>query len=153
MRSNVLYIAVMLIAALSARDALAHCEIPCGIYDDGLRITMIREHIDTVEKSMKTIATLSAEGEKNYNQLVRWVTNKDEHADEIQHIVSQYFMTQRIKPVGSEDPAYAAYTAKLTVLHELLIEAMKSKQTLEQSHIDRMRSLVDSFEKLFFEKK
>jgi nickel superoxide dismutase len=153
MRQKTLFLAVMMIVALSARGALAHCEIPCGIYDDGLRITMIREHIDTVEKSMKSIVSLSGEDEKNYNQLVRWITNKDEHADEIQHIVSQYFMTQRIKPVGSDDPAYGAYIAKLTLLHQLLIEAMKSKQTLEQEHIDSMRKLVDSFEKLYFEKK
>jgi nickel superoxide dismutase len=153
MRQKTLFLAVMLIAALSARGALAHCEIPCGIYDDGLRITMIREHIDTIEKSMKTIVSLSAEGEKNYNQLVRWIGNKDEHADEIQHIVSQYFMTQRIKPVVSDDPAYGSYVAKLTLLHQLLIEAMKSKQTLEQEHIDSMRALLDSFEKLYFEKK
>jgi len=153
MRPRTFILAALLIAAISPRAALAHCEIPCGIYDDALRITLIREHIDTVEKSMKTIVSLSAEGEKNYNQLVRWITNKDEHADEIQHIVSQYFMTQRIKPAAGPGAGHDAYVAKLTLLHQLLIEAMKSKQTLEQEHIDRMRTLVDSFEKLYFEKK
>jgi nickel superoxide dismutase len=143
----------MLIAALSARGVLAHCEIPCGIYDDGLRITMIREHIDTVEKSMTMIRSLGAEAEVNYNQLIRWTSNKDEHAEEIQHIVSQYFMTQRIKPAAGPGAEYDAYVAKLTLLHELLIEAMKSKQTLEQEHIDSMRQIVDNFEKLYFEKK
>jgi nickel superoxide dismutase len=143
----------MLIAALSARGAQAHCEIPCGIYDDGLRIALIREHITTVEKSMTMIKTLGAEAEVNYNQLIRWTSNKEEHADEIQHIVSQYFMTQRIKPAAGPGPEYDAYIAKLTLLHELLIEAMKSKQTLDQAHIDSMRRIVDSFEKLYFEKK
>ena len=57
----------------------AHCEIPCGIYQDSLRIQMINEHIETIEKSMKMINKLSAEGEKNYNQLVRWIMNKEEH--------------------------------------------------------------------------
>jgi nickel superoxide dismutase len=153
MRSKALFLAVMLIAALSARGAQAHCEIPCGIYDDGLRIALIREHITTVEKSMTMIKTLGAEAEVNYNQLIRWTSNKEEHADEIQHIVSQYFMTQRIKPAAGPGPEYDAYIAKLTLLHELLIEAMKSKQTLDQAHIDSMRRIVDSFEKLYFEKK
>ncbi|MDY6953871.1 MAG: superoxide dismutase [Ni], partial [Thermodesulfobacteriota bacterium] len=35
--------------------ASAHCEIPCGIYDDQMRIDMIAEHITTIEKSMKQI--------------------------------------------------------------------------------------------------
>jgi nickel superoxide dismutase len=114
---------------------------------------MIREHIDTVEKSMTMIRSLGAEAEVNYNQLIRWTSNKDEHAEEIQHIVSQYFMTQRIKPAAGPGAEYDAYVAKLTLLHQLLIEAMKSKQTLEQEHIDSMRQIVDNFEKLYFEKK
>ena len=35
--------------------ASAHCEIPCGIYDDELRISMLNEHITTIEKSMNQI--------------------------------------------------------------------------------------------------
>lgn len=153
MRTRILFPAVMLIAALSARGVLAHCEIPCGIYGDETRITLLREHITTVEKSMTMIRTLGAEAEVNYNQLIRWTSNKEKHADEIQHIVSQYFMTQRIKPAAGPGPEYDAYIAKITLLHELLIEAMKSKQTLEQTHIDSMRKIVDKFEALYFEKK
>jgi nickel superoxide dismutase len=39
-------------------QAFAHCEIPCGIYDDEMRIRIIYEHIVTVEKSMKQIIEL-----------------------------------------------------------------------------------------------
>jgi nickel superoxide dismutase len=152
MRSKVVLIAVMLIVALSARGVLAHCEIPCGIYGDETRIVLLREHITTVEKSMNMIRTLGAEADMNYNQLIRWTNNKDEHAEEIQHITTQYFMTQRIKPVAGPGAEYDAYVAKITLLHELLIKAMKSKQTLEQAHIDSMREIVDKFEALYFEK-
>ena len=31
--------------------------------------------------------------------------NKEEHANQLQHIVTQYFMTQRIKPVDQKDEA------------------------------------------------
>jgi nickel superoxide dismutase len=61
-------------------------------------------------------------------------------------------MTQRIKPVAGPGAEYDAYVAKITLLHELLIKAMKSKQTLEQAHIDSMREIVDKFEALYFEK-
>ncbi len=152
MRSRLIVFAVISIVALSARGVLAHCEVPCGIYGDETRIALLREHIITVEKSMKMIRTLSAEDEVNYNQLIRWVNNKEKHAEEIQHIVYQYFMTQRIKPATGPGAEYDEYIAKITLLHELLIKAMKSKQTLEQEQIDEMRALVDKFEGLYFKK-
>ncbi len=63
-----------------AGTAAAHCQIPCGIYNDELRVQLIEEHIDTIEKSMKQIATLGAQSPLDNNQLVRWVMNKEEHA-------------------------------------------------------------------------
>ena len=80
-----------------------HCEIPCGIYGDETRLTLLAEHITTIEKSINTITALSAEKNSDQNQLVRWITNKEHHAEEFQHIVYQYFMTQRIKPVDKKD--------------------------------------------------
>ena len=38
--------------------ATAHCEIPCGIYDDEMRFGMMAEHITTIEKSIKQIIEL-----------------------------------------------------------------------------------------------
>ena len=49
-------------------SAQAHCEIPCGIYDDELRMNLIIEHAGTIEKSMKSITEL--ESGKDINQLV-----------------------------------------------------------------------------------
>jgi nickel superoxide dismutase len=131
---------------LGATNVLAHCEIPCGIYDDQMRIKMMDEHITTIEKSMNEIIKLGATEPLNYNQLVRWVMNKEHHADEVQEIVSQYFMTQRIKP-GSKD-----YSKKLILLHKMLIQAMKCKQTTDHSHITAIRALLREFEGLYFGK-
>ena len=136
--------AVLVIGVLAlAGTAFAHCEIPCGIYDDGLRIKLIYEHAGTIEKSMKQIAELSKQNPVDYNQLVRWVANKDEHANKIQEIVSQYFMTQRIKP-GVKD-----YDKMLGTLHEILIYAMKCKQTADVANTEKIKSLVGAFEALY----
>jgi nickel superoxide dismutase len=124
-------------------NAAAHCEIPCGIYDDQLRTKLIAEHASTIEKSMKQIMELSKDP-VNYNQLVRWVSNKESHATKIQDIVSQYFMTQRIKPDQKQ------YTEKLTVLHKMLLAAMKCKQTTDVSHVNDLRTLLKNFELLYF---
>ena len=124
----------------------SHCEIPCGIYDDEMRINMIAENITTVEKSMKQIIELSGQDKKNMNQIVRWVQNKENHADEISHIVTQYFMTQRLKPVEADhSEAYMGYVEKLTLLHQMLVYSMKAKQTTDLANVEELRSLLTSF--------
>ena len=131
---------VLLMVLLMAANASAHCEIPCGIYDDQMRIDMIAEHITTMEKSMKQIVELGGKKPTNHNQLSRWVTNKEHHADELQHIVTQYFMTQRIKLDTDK------YSEKLASLHKLLVYAMKCKQTTDLSHIATLRAVLKEFQ-------
>ena len=70
-------LAVLLPLSFSISIVNAHCEIPCGIYDDQLRTQLIAEHATTTEKSMKQIMALSKANPTNTNQLVRWVTNKE----------------------------------------------------------------------------
>ena len=140
---NPLVIGIILLFA-TAVNVAAHCEIPCGIYDDELRANLIYEHTVTIEKSMKNIVELSKQNPVNYNQLVRWISNKEEHATLIQHTVSQYFMTQRIKPDTDK------YTEKLSVLHKMLRAAMDCKQTTDLANVQTLRSLLKEFEILYF---
>jgi nickel superoxide dismutase len=70
-------LAVLLPLSFSISNVNAHCGIPCGIYDDQLRTQLIAEHATTIEKSMKQIMALSKANPTNTNQLVRWVTNKE----------------------------------------------------------------------------
>ena len=140
------------ILTVSSFKAKAHCEIPCGIYGDSVRIALIYEHITTVEKSMKMITELSAQVNPDYNQLVRWVVNKEEHAKEIQDIVSQYFVHQRVKVATTDnEEAYRKYIKQLTSLHEVLVFAMKSKQSTHLSIIDTLREKVHVFEHAYFD--
>ena len=144
---KVKYLSVILVVFLisfGAVNAAAHCEIPCGIYDDQLRADLIAEHLTTIEKSIKKIVELSKQNPANYNQLIRWVSNKERHANEIQHIVSQYFMTQRIKPGAKK------YSEKVALLHKMLVYAMKCKQTTDVSNVNTLRSLLKEFEVLYF---
>lgn len=146
MKKIALSLAVLLVSCgFFISNAQAHCEIPCGIYDDTARINMIFEHATTIEKSMKEITEL--EGGKNINQLVRWITNKDKHADLLQNIVTQYFMTQRIK-LDTEN-----YNEKITALHKLLIYSMKCKQTTDLGNVEKLRAAAEEFKQLYFDHK
>lgn len=132
--------------AFAATTAQSHCQIPCGIYDDDARFAEIAEHVRTIEKSMKQIQGLGAAKERNDNQIVRWVMNKEAHADKIAEIVTYYFMAQRIKPAEPNDKeATAKYIQKLTLLHRMLVAAMKAKQTTDEQYVKELRTLLDAF--------
>ena len=130
----------------------AHCQIPCFLYDIELRVQLIEEHITTVEKSMNQIIALGAAETVDFNQLVRWVSNKEAHAQEIQDIVTAYFMAQRIKPPKDhgDESAVNEYMHKLALLHHIQIHAMKAKQSTDLEQIETLRKLVAKFRKAYF---
>ena len=129
---------------ISASIAAAHCEVPCGIYDDEMRINMMAEHINTIEKAMNQVATLQGKTPVDYNQICRWIITKEHHANKLQEIVTQYFMTQRIPP-GAE-----GYMKKMSLLHKMLVAAMKSKQTTDLSHTKALNSFLKEFHDVYF---
>ena len=131
---------------LLSTNAKAHCEIPCGIYDDEARINDLLEHVTTIEKSMNQIMAISKEKDHNANQLVRWVMNKEDHANQLQHIVTQYFMTQRIKLDAK------GYERKLGLLHQMLVYAMKCKQTTDLGNTAKLTAAINEFKALYFTK-
>ena len=113
------------------------------------------EHVATIEKSMNQIQLLSEEvaglDPQDMNQMVRWIQNKEKHAEDLVHIVTQYFMTQRVKPVDEKDSkAYEEYVKKLTLLHQMMFYGMKSKQTTDFANVEKLKSLLDSFEDAYF---
>jgi len=136
-----------------ASIAYSHCQIPCGIYDDQARFNMIAEHITTIEKSMNEIRKLSEQDKPNMNQIVRWVQNKEEHADELGHIVTYYFMTQRVKPTQkTEGQKYDEYVKKLILLHKILISSMEAKQTTDLANVEKLKGLSEGFHSVYFGK-
>lgn len=141
----------LLLCVVFVPRAFSHCQIPCGIYDDEMRFKIIAEHITTIEKAMKSIVLLMDEDPPNANQVVRWVQNKEKHANELSDIVTFYFLTQRVKPADEKDSkAYQAYTKKLVLLHQMLFYAMKAKQTTDLSNVEKLRSLLGDFRVVYF---
>jgi len=144
---------VLISTVVFATMAYSHCQIPCGIYNDQMRFDMIAEHITTIEKSMKLVTELSGRDNPDMNQIVRWVHNKDKHADEISHIIAYYFMAQRVKlPAEGDVKAYNEYVGKLTLLHKMLVYAMKTKQTTDLANVEKLRSLLAKFQDVYFGK-
>ena len=142
------FIYTLLIPLLTIQSiAVAHCQVPCGIYDDALRIVQIKEDFKTIRKAMGKITQLSEKSDPlSNNQLNRWVMTKEQHASNIQKTASEYFLTQRVKADKSQK-----YLDLTTTLHQVLVAAMKCKQTVDDSNVDHGIQLVDTFVGYYFD--
>ena len=110
-----------------AKAPAPHCEVPCGIYSDQMRFEQMLEDTATIAKAIDNIVEFAAGVEKGVsakgiNQATRWIQTKEDHATNTQHIVAQYFLTQRIK-ADKEN-----YTKQLAAAHSVMVCAMKCKQ-------------------------
>jgi nickel superoxide dismutase len=124
---------------LLPQSAQAHCQVPCGIYDDAARVTAMLEDAATVEKAVKLIGELSGKTDaQSQNQIVRWVTNKEKHAQNIISTISDYFLTQRVKP-SQED-----YIVRLTGHHAVIIAAMKAKQNADAASAASLKAAIEA---------
>jgi nickel superoxide dismutase len=148
MKKSQKIVATALMVMISATVIVfAHCQIPCGIYGDSMRFALMREHVTTIEKSMNEIVSIGKEKSPDNNQLVRWVMNKDDHADELSEIVTYYFMAQRVKPVPEDKKAeYAKYVKQITLLHQIMVQSMKAKQTTDLETCRKLNTLINQFE-------
>ena len=133
---------LILIGVLST-NIFSHCQIPCGIYDDEARFAAMLEDTVTLKKSVKLINELSAETPVNYNQIVRWINNKEVHADKIGDTIYQYFLAQRIKE-GQKN-----YEAQLVATHKIIVLSMKVKQTVDPKVVDELEKAILDYQKLY----
>jgi nickel superoxide dismutase len=134
----------------TAPAALPHCQVPCGIYGDQMRIDMLMEDAATIEKGMKTLTAEGADAPVP-NQMVRWVMTKDQHAQSIQDTVAAYWLAQRIKaPAAGDAEARDRYHRQLELMHGITVAAMKCKQTTDTAHVETLRKLALEFSGTYF---
>ena len=121
------------------QSSQAHCQIPCGIYDDHARVQSMLEDAATVAKSVTLINELAGKTDaQSQNQLIRWVTNKERHAQNIISTISDYFLTQRVK-ASQED-----YLERLAKHHAVIVAAMQTKQNAEQKYVVALRASIEA---------
>ena len=124
-----------------------HCQVPCGIYDDASRIIQIQEDFRTIKKAMGQIILLNSKSSaQDSNQLIRWINTKEEHANNIQKILTEYFLVQRINPSNKK------YIDQISTIHQVLILAMKCKQTVAVNYVDDGINIIEKFIDIYFDK-
>jgi len=136
MKSYLLLAIVALFSFASTSSLHAHCQVPCGIYSDDTVLIDLQTHQKTIAKAMNQINELSK------------VTNKEEHATKIQDTMTQYFLAQRVKLAESESNK-DAYLNKLSLIHQIIVHAMKCKQTTDPANAQGLLETIEAFTKAY----
>ena len=140
-KKSLLTLSLVTTALILPQQLSAHCQVPCGIYDDNARVKSMLEDVSTVAKSVKLINELAGKTDaQSKNQVVRWVMNKEKHAQSIIATISDYFLTQRVKSSAKD------YTERLVKHHTVIVAAMKAKQNADDKSVEALHKAVDALE-------
>ncbi|MCF7823918.1 MAG: superoxide dismutase, Ni [Candidatus Marinimicrobia bacterium] len=133
---------------LTPQSLNAHCQVPCGIYDDHARLQSILEDAATVEKAALLINELAGKLDaQSQNQLVRWVNTKELHAERVIETISNYYLTQRVKPEQKD------YTKRLEKHHAVILAAMRAKQNAAVSYGEDLTKSIQALSDYYPEHK
>lgn len=145
---------LLLFFCLYASALFAHCQVPCGIYDDDKAFKTLMEHAHTIERAVQNINDEST----SLHQKVRWIQNKEKHATDIQDLVNHYFLIQRIKmkipqKKSEQNKQGGRYSAQLMSAHAVLVAAMKSKQGHNLESVKSLKNSILTFQKIYIKSK
>ena len=133
-----------LILGFTGASLFGHCQVPCGIYDDASRVQQMLEDVSTITKAIDEIHVLNDKNDVQSNQqLIRLVNNKEIHADKIIDTISNYFLTQRVKP-SAED-----YLQRLSDHHAVILLSMKAKQKADEKIAEALKVAVEALSKYY----
>jgi len=136
------------ITMISPQLLTAHCQVPCGIYDDSARVHSMLEDTKTLAKATKLINELAGKSDaQSQNQMARWVMNKEKHAESIINTISNYFLTQRVKTTQKD------YAERLAKHHAVIVSAMKVKQHTDMKYVEALHKSIDALAPYYVKKK
>lgn len=131
--------------AIASVNLSAHCQVPCGIYADDVVFGELMTDVQTIKKAMEQINALSADVSANPHQLVRWVNNKESHAQNIQDTMSAYFLAQRIK-LDQQESDPEGYAQLVGLAHKITVLAMKCKQGTDVANAEALGEALHAFQ-------
>ena len=86
---------------------------------------------------MTRINALNPTTPQDLNQITRMIYQKEEHAEKIIRTTCDYFLAQRVKPELFK--TRAEYAEALILHHELIVAAMKAKQSVDVKTSDNLK--------------
>lgn len=139
LKKSLLFLLIASAMVSGLRLANAHCQVPCGIYEDHARVHRLLEDASTIHKACVKIAELSSKNDaQSQQQLVRWVNTKESHAQKIIRTLCDYYLTQRVKP------SQVDYVERLQHHHAVIVAAMKTKQGVQTQAVDVLIETIEA---------
>ena len=127
---------------IGAREASAHCDIPCGIYDP----ISAKIAAQTVQKMVLRIESLEDGGDAaSANTLSRYITVKEEHAELCKHELRVLWADYTWPGTDANDIA-AKFNAALKL-------ASQCKQTVSMENAEALVAAVDDIAGVFWSTK
>ena len=124
---------------LGIREASAHCDIPCGIYDP----VSAKIAAQTVQKMVLRIGALGASDDASYaNTLGRYITVKEEHAELCKHEL-RVLWADYTWPGTDANEIAAKFNAALKL-------ASQCKQTVSMDNAEALVAAVDDIASVFW---
>lgn len=126
------------------KEAKAHCDVPCGIYDP---ITAQIAAL-TVVRMVDLMHKLDAEGDKNSveyaNSMSRYVLVKEEHAEKAKHEI-RVIMGDAIKP-----PHIEKFPQLPGLFQDIMAAGSASRQTANRDNAVKLVDKVNDFADIFW---
>jgi ubiquitin-small subunit ribosomal protein S27Ae len=131
-----------------------HCQVPCGIFDDPAIVNDLKQAAATIRKAILQMNELHSTATTTdllaMNQMIRWITVKEEHASKIITTVSEYCLCQRVKKEIFSEPK--DYSDALMAHHSVMQAAMKCKQNVTVDICDALDHAIDDMSKMYLPK-
>ena len=132
-----------------------HCQVPCGIFDDPAMVAGVKEDAATIRKAMEQILELGAKKDQSatdFNQMVRWVNTKEDHAKKIIVQMGEYGLCQRCKHPSDPTSPFAndeEYVQALRSHHACMTSAMKCKQNVDLAFADKLDAALEEMGRMY----
>ena len=127
---------------LGAREASAHCDIPCGIYDP----ISAKIAAQTVQKMVLRIESIEGERDASFaNTVARYITTKEEHAELCKHEL-RVLWADYTWPGTDANEIAAKFNAALKL-------ASQCKQNVSMESAEALVAAVDDIAAVFWSTK
>jgi len=120
----------------------AHCQMPCGIYDDQMIYDEVDQFYLTMYKCVKALENNQFKTDEDKNQFIRWVITKENKCNELAMLITVYFLQQKIMPI--DDNAELVKS-----LHKLLFQLVAIKQNVDIKIVKKFGKEWENFKTLF----
>ncbi|CAL1137737.1 unnamed protein product [Cladocopium goreaui] len=132
--------------------------VPCGIFTDELRVQAMMEDASTIRKSVVQAQELhkartrgdwkGSEWTAISGRMVRWIATKEEHAQKIM-TTTVPVAARKGTSVKKADLDQDEYLKRLALHHDVMVAAMKAKQSSELGPVDTLDAAIQALAPIY----